>query len=81
MNFKHLIMKVRETGKVFILYDGEKFINFDVLYDLIGNEKQYENVNDELMDGIQPWNNGEWTYPICKEQDILHIDFKFVPAN
>ena len=79
MNFKKLEAKVLQTGEKFILFDGKNFQNFDRLHKLLGND--YDNVNDDLMDGITDWGGMEWTHTVYGLQDEkLTISFQFTPV-
>lgn len=48
-----LFFEIKETGEKVTLCDGEKFLNFDKLADILGgeNSQEYINLNDDLMNG------------------------------
>lgn len=78
MNFKKLVATVKETEETLVLYDGGEFKNFDRLRELLG--KDFNGVNDDLMDGITDWGGTEWTHTIYKDAEaVLTITFTFTP--
>lgn len=80
MNFKRLVAKVNETGEELVLYDGSEFQNFDRLRKILGSD--YENVNDELMDGITERDGEEYTHFKYENGDaVLSITFTFTPVD
>lgn len=56
MKYKELIMTEQSTGKKTVLYENEEFKNFDYLSNLMMkygySEKDYENLGDDIMSGI-----------------------------
>ena len=56
MKYKELIMTEQSTGKKTVLYENEEFKNFDYLSNLMMkygySENDYENLNDDIMSGI-----------------------------
>lgn len=79
MNFSRLVARVNETGEDFVLYDGVQFQNFDRLKELVG--KDYSNLNDDLMGGINERNGERWTHFIYKNAAVvLSITFTYTPA-
>lgn len=79
MNFKKLDVKCEETGEVKNLYDGKDFHNFNWLHEELGNH--YDNVNDDLMDGIVDGVT-EWSHTIYKNAEpIKTFTFTFEPMK
>ena len=79
MNFSRLTAKVNQTGEEFVLYDGSEFQNFNRLHEILVSD--YENVNDNLMDGITERDGEEWTHFIYENGEVvLSITFTFTPV-
>lgn len=73
---KELRALVVETGEELILWNGEEFQNFNRLRELLG--KDYDNVNDDLMDGITEWGGSEWTHTQYENGEAVQtIKFTF----
>lgn len=80
MNFKKLVAEVIETGETIVLCDGAEFKNFDRLHELLG--KDYDNVNDDLMDGITERDGTTWTHSVYRLGEVEKtIRFTFTPKD
>ena len=83
LNFKRLTMERESTGEITVLYENGEFKNFDLLRQIVGEE--YDNINDDLMDGIcesNCWSCNRY-FPIYDDNgywcDALH--FRYEPTE
>ena len=81
-NYSKLVATVEETGEFLVLQEGGSYSKegFNRLAEILG--KDYDNVNDDLMDGITDWGGVEWSHRIYKLGEVeTTVTFTFTPIE